>query len=107
MDETAKQVLTFLGTAGGIAFLTLIGKGISKIFSGAASRERVKTTSLVKRTAEAEAKADKAKIKQDEAEAETDAERKLRLKAEYHVALLQHQVILLGATPVKNTKDQE
>lgn len=100
MDETAKQVLTFLGTAGGVAFLTLIGKGIAKFWNGAVSRERVRTTSLVRRTEAAEKKV-------DESQAEAEAERKLRLKAEYHVALLQHQVILLGAKPVKNTQDEE
>ncbi|QFG13643.1 hypothetical protein PBI_SHEPARD_33 [Arthrobacter phage Shepard] len=100
MDETAKQVLTFLGTAGGVAFLSLIGKGVKKLWTGAASRERVRTTSLVRRTEAAEKKT-------DEAQAETEAERKLRLKAEYHVALLQHQVILLGAKPVKNDQDEE
>lgn len=100
MDETAKQILTFLGTAGGSAFLVLIGKGLTKVWTGAASRERVRTTSLVTRTETAEKKT-------DEAQAETEAERKLRLKAEYHVSLLQRQVILLGGNPVKNTQDQE
>jgi hypothetical protein len=100
MDETAKQVLTFLGTAGGIAFLSLIGKGIQKLFNGAVSRERVKTTSLVNRTEAAEKKT-------DEAQAETEVERKLRLKAEYHVALLERQVISLGGEPVKNPRDKE
>jgi hypothetical protein len=100
MDETAKQVLTFLGTAGGSAFLLLIGKGIAKIWTGAASRERVRTTSLMTRTETAE-------TKKDEAEADAEAERKLRLKAEYHVALLQRQIILLGGDPVKNTLDKQ
>jgi hypothetical protein len=100
MDETAKQVLTFLGTAGGSAFLVLIGKGLAKLWTGAASRERVKTTSLVTRTENAEKK-------QEEAEGESELERKLRIKAEYHVALLQRQVILLGGDPVKNIKDEE
>jgi hypothetical protein len=100
MDETAKQILTFAGTAGGIAFLSLIGKGIAKLFSGAVARERVKTTSLVNRTEAAEQK-------RDEAQEETEVERKLRLKAEYHVSLLQRQVILLGDTPVKNIQDEE
>lgn len=100
MDETWKQVLTFLGTAGGVAFLTLFGNGIKKLWTGAATRERVRTTSLVRRTAAAEKKT-------DEAQAEMEQERKLRLKAEYHVARLQHQVILLGSTPVKNTLDDE
>lgn len=98
MDETVKQVFTFLGTAGGAAFLVLIGKGVAKIWTGAAQRERVKTTSLVTRTETAEQK-------KDVAEAETEQERKLRLKAEYHVSLLQRQIILLGASPVKNDHD--
>ena len=100
MDETAKQILTFLGTAGGSAFLVLIGKGLVKLWTGAASRERIRTTSLVTRTETAEKK-------QEEAENESEQERKLRIKAEYHVALLQRQVILLGGDPVKNIKDEE
>lgn len=100
MDETAKQILTFLGSAGGGAFLVLIGKGIAKMWTGAASRERVRTTSLVTRTETAEKK-------QEEAETESEKERKLRIKAEYHVALLQRQVVLLGSEPVKNIRDEE
>lgn len=78
MDETAKQVLTFLGTAGGSAFLLLIGKGIAKLFTGAAQRERVKTTSLVRRTETAEQKRYEADIK--------------RREAEEHVAILKSQI---------------
>jgi hypothetical protein len=100
MDETVKQVFTFLGTAGGAAFLVLIGNGVSKLWTGVAQRERVKTTSLVTRTETAEEK-------QAEAEAESEKERKLRIKAEYHVALLERQVIQLGGKPVKNDKDEE
>lgn len=100
MDETWKQVLQFLGTAGGVAFLGLLGKGVKKLWSGAAFRERVRTTSLVRRTETAEKKT-------DEAQAETEVERKLRIKAEYHVALLERQVVSLGGEPVKNPKDQE
>lgn len=98
MDETVKQVFTFLGTAGGAAFLVLIGKGVAKIWTGAAQRERVKTTSLVTRTETAEKK-------KDDAEAESEVERKLRIKAEYHVSLLQRQIVLLGESPVKNDHD--
>lgn len=100
MDETTKQVFTFLGTAGGAAFLALVGSAIKKLWSGAASRERVRTTSLVRRTEVAE-------TKKEEAEAEFEEERKLRLKAEFHVALLEKQVVHLGGEPVKNPKDQE
>lgn len=100
MDETWKQVLQFLGTAGGVAFLGLLGKGAKKLWSGAAFRERVRTTSLVRRTEAAEKK-------QEEAEADFEKERKLRIKAEYHVALLESQVASLGGQPVKNPKDQE
>lgn len=98
--EMWKQVLTFLGTAGGVAFIALIGNGVKKLWTGVATRERVKTTSLVRRTEAAEKK-------MDEAQEEMEQERKLRLKAEYHVARLQHQVILLGSTPVKNNLDDE
>jgi hypothetical protein len=98
MDETVKQVFTFLGTAGGAAFLVLIGKGIAKIWTGTAQRERVKTTSLVTRTESAEKK-------KDDAEAETEKEIKLRRKAEHHVALLQRQIVLLGAKPTDNDYD--
>jgi hypothetical protein len=66
--------------------------------TGAAQRERVKTTSLVTRTESAEKK-------KDEAEAETEEEIKLRRKAEHHVALLQRQIILLGGKPVDNDYD--
>lgn len=98
MDETVKQVFTFLGTAGGAAFLVLIGNGISKLWTGTEQRERVKTTSLVTRTATAEKK-------KDDAEAETEEEIRLRRKAEHHVALLQRQIILLGGKPVSNDYD--
>jgi hypothetical protein len=100
MDETWKQILTFAGTVGGVAFMTLIGNGVKKLWTGAASRERIRTTSLVRRTDTAEKKMEKA---QDEME----AERELRLKAEYHVSLLQRQVISLGGKPVKNDHDEE
>ena len=100
MDETTKQVFTFLGSVGGVAFITLIGNAIKKIWTGAASRERVRTTSLVRRTEAAEKK-------QEESDAEFEKERKLRIKAEYHVALLEKQVVHLGGTPVKNPKDEE
>ncbi|ALY09007.1 hypothetical protein GORDON_32 [Arthrobacter phage Gordon] len=100
MDETTKQLFTFLGTAGGVAFLTMIANAVKKLYNGAASRERVKTTSLVRRTEVAEAK-------KDEAEAEAEVERKLRIKAEYHVALLEQQVVRLGGIPVLNPKDTE
>ena len=100
MDDTWKQILQFLGTAGGVVFLTMVGKGVKKLWSGAALRERAQTTSLVRRTEAAEQKT-------DEAQAETDVERKLRIKAEYHVALLERQVISLGGEPIKNPRDQE
>jgi hypothetical protein len=100
VDETAKQVLTFLGTAGGVAFLGLIGNGFKKLWNGAVVRERVRTTNLVKRTENAEKKT-------EEAQDEMETERKLRLKAEYHVSLLQRQVNLMGGTPVKNSQDEE
>ena len=100
MDDTWKQILQFLGTAGGVVFLTMVGKAGKKLWSGAAFRERVKTTSLVRRTEAAEKKT-------DEAQAEMEAERKLRLKAEFHVSLLERQVVSLGGSPVKNPKDQE
>ncbi len=100
MDETWKQILTFAGTAGGVAFLTLIGSGFKKIWNGAVSRERVRTTSLVRRTETAEKKT-------DEAQTEMETERKLRLKAEFHVSLLERQVVSLGGEPIKNPKDQE
>jgi len=100
LDETTKQVFTFLGSVGGVAFITLIGNAIKKIWTGAASRERVRTTSLVRRTEAAEKK-------QEESDAEFEKERKLRIKAEYHVALLEKQVVHLGGTPVKNPKDEE
>ncbi|WGH21723.1 hypothetical protein SEA_INKED_34 [Arthrobacter phage Inked] len=100
MDETWKQILQFLGTAGGVAFLAMVGKGAKKIWSGAAFRERVKTTNLVRRTEAAEKKT-------DEAQAEMEAERKLRLKAEFHVSVLERQVVSLGGSPLKNPKDQE
>lgn len=100
MDENWKQVLTFLGSVGGVAFISLIGNGIKKLVTGAASRERVRTTSLVRRTEAAEKRT-------DEAQAESESERKLRIKAEYHVSLLERQVVSLGGEPVKNPKDQE
>lgn len=107
MDDTWKQVLQFLGTAGGVAFLGLIGKAAKKLWSGAAFRERVRTTSLVRRTEAAEKKADEAETEADNERNLRLDERNLRIKAEYHVALLQRQVISLGGEPVKNTKDQE
>lgn len=100
MDETWKQILTFLGTAGGVAFLGLLGNGAKKIWNGTVTRERVRTTSLVRRTEVAEKKT-------DEAQEEMEVERKLRLKAEFHVSLLERQVVALGGTPVKNPKDEE
>lgn len=107
MDETWKQILQFLGTAGGVAFLGLIGKAAKKLWTGAAFRERVRTTSLVRRTEAAEKRADDAQTETETERGKVEKERKLRMKAEYHVALLERQVISLGGEPVKNPRDQE
>lgn len=98
--ETTKQVFTFLGSVGGVAFITLVGNAVKKIWTGAASRERVRTTSLVRRTEKAEKDSEGYKD-------EMETERNLRLKAEFHVAILERQVVSLGGTPLKNPKDEE
>ncbi|QED11536.1 hypothetical protein PP914_gp046 [Arthrobacter phage Qui] len=105
MDETAKTLLTFAGTAGGSAFLMLLVKGIGKWLSGAAHREQVKNTSLAKQRADAIAeriaaekdrdeKVDKLEIERDQADAK-------RREAEEHVSILKRQVRELGATPLE------
>jgi hypothetical protein len=97
MDKTMEAILTFAGTAGGSAFLLYLFKGAGKWLSGAAHREQVKNTSLATQRA-------KAIQERDDAEAERDAADVRRREAEEHVAMLQRQVILLGAEPVERNK---
>jgi hypothetical protein len=94
MDETAKTVLTFLGTTGGSAFLLLVAKAIGKWITGAAHREQVRNSSLATR-------AEAAEKKRDEADGERDAADIKRREAEEHVAMLKSQIRELGAVPVE------
>lgn len=92
--ETAKLLFTALGAgSGGAALLALIN-GLFKWLSGAARREQIRNTTL----SEQRSKAIKEK---DDAEVELEAEIIKRREAEEHVAILQRQIILLGATPQK------
>lgn len=94
MDKILEALLTFASTAGGGAFLLYLFKGGGKWLSGAAHREQVKNTSLAQQRT-------KAIAERDAAEAERDQADKKRRDAEEHVAMLQRQVILLGAEPVE------
>ena len=100
MDSTQQFIIALLGAVGASGFIGTFGKGIYSWWTGRAGRERAKNTSYL-------AQAQKEIERREDAEAETEAEIKLRRKAEYHVALLERQVILLGAEPVKNPKDKE
>lgn len=92
MDETAKTLVTILGTAGGSAFVVAIVNGLSKWLSGTAHREQVKNTSLATQRAKA--------IKdRDDAEKERDIADDKRREAEEHVAMLKNQLRELGETP--------
>lgn len=99
MDETAKTLLTFLGTTGGSAFLLLVAKAVSKWATGAAHREQVKNTSLITR-------ADNAETKRDEAEKERDEADIKRREAEEHVAMLKSQIRGLNATPIERPESK-
>lgn len=94
MDEAAKTLVTILGTAGGSAFVTLLVKGLIKVFTGAAHREQVRNTSLAKQRTDA--------IRErDEAEAERDLADTKRREAEEHVAMLKNQIRELGKIPIE------
>jgi hypothetical protein len=87
MDENLKLLVTIIGAGGGATFLTSVINGFGKMRSGAAQRERVKNTSLTNKAAKFERERDQADIK--------------RREAEEHVAILQRQLILLGAEPLE------
>lgn len=92
MDKTMEALLTFAGTAGGAAFLTLIFKGAAKWLSGAAHREQVRNTSLATQRA-------KAIKERDDAELERDTADERRREAEEHVSILKRQIRELGEEP--------
>lgn len=94
MDETAKLIVAILGAGGGGATITLLIKGIGKWITGAAHREQVKNTSLAAQRTKAIEERDKSDKERDEADDK-------RREAEEHVAMLQRQIILLGAEPVE------
>lgn len=94
MDETAKMIVAIVGSLGGGATITLLFKGIGKWVTGAAHREQVKNTSLAAQRTAAIAERDKSDKERDDADDK-------RREAEEHVAMLQRQVILLGAVPVE------
>ena len=92
MDEALKTLLTILGTAGGSAFVLSLTSGVGKWLSGAANREQVKNTSLVKRVIEADEKRAKTEVERDLADDE-------RREAEEHVSILKRQIRELGLVP--------
>ena len=94
MDSTQQFIIALLGAVGASTFLGTFGKGIFTMITRRATRERAKNTSYL-------AQAQREIERREAAEQETEDERKLRLQAEYHVALLQRQVILLGHEPVE------
>lgn len=87
-----EAILTFAGTAGGAAFLTLIVKGGIGWLTGAAHREQVRNTSLATQRA-------KAIKERDDAEAERDSADEKRREAEEHVSILKRQIRELGEEP--------
>jgi len=99
VDETARMVVTVLGTGGGTTLLIAFAKGFGKWRSGEAHREQVRNTS-------AEALRVKAIADREKSDKERDRADDLRREAEEHVAMLQRQIILLGATPVKRETEQ-
>lgn len=94
MDENLKLLLTVIGAGGGTAFLTMMFKGIAKMVTGVAQREQARNTSLAKQRSDAI-------TERDQANKERDVADDRRREAEEHVAMLQRQIILLGADPVK------
>lgn len=98
MDSTQQFIIALLGAIGAGGFLGTFGKGFVSWVSGRASRERSKNTSYLQQ-------AQNEIERREAAEAETETERKLRHKAENHVARLQRQVILLGGEPIVNDLD--
>lgn len=87
-----EAILTFAGTAGGAAFLTLIVKGAAGWLSGAAHREQVRNTNLATQRA-------KAIKERDDAETERDSADERRREAEEHVSILKRQIRELGDIP--------
>ena len=100
MDSTQQFIIALLGAIGASGFLATAAKGIFTMVTRRAVRERAKNTSYL-------AQAQREIERREDAEAETEAEIKLRRKAENHVAILQHQIILLGAIPKPNNLDQK
>lgn len=105
MDDTVQMVVTLLGAGGVTTVITLLVNAAGKMRSGAVHRERIRNTNLITQRAKAIEEREKAEQKRDEAEAEKDAEAKLRREAEEHVAILQRQIILLGAVPLERKKE--
>lgn len=98
MDSTQQFTIALLTAVGASGFLATFGKGVLSTINRRAVRERAKNTSYL-------AQAQKEIERREDAEAEMEAEIKRRRRAEHHVALLQYQLILLGAEPVKNDQD--
>lgn len=102
------QAIALLITAiGGSTALTVIINGIAKMASGASHRERVRNTTIVSQRTKAIEERALAEKKRDDAEAELDTETRKRREAEEHIAILQRQLILLGAEPYKRIEIKE
>lgn len=99
MDETAKTLVTIVGSAGGSAFLVALLKGISKWLSGAAHREQVRNTSLAKQRTDAISDRENAEKERDEADDK-------RREAEEHVSILKRQIRELGAIPLERPEKE-
>jgi len=100
LDSTQQFIIALLGAIGASGFLATFGKGVISWWTGRASRERARNTSYLQQAmSEIE--------RRESAEAETEVEIKLRRKAERHVALLENQIIRLGAVPVENDLDKK
>jgi hypothetical protein len=93
MDENLKLLATIIGAGGAGTFLTMMFKGIGKLWSGAAQREQARNTSLVTQRTDAIAE-------RIAAEKERDIADDRRREAEENIAKLERQLILEGLVPI-------
>ena len=92
----AQDIVTLMVSGGGGAALLALIQGLFKWVTGAASRERIRNTSLISQRNEAIKEREKAEDDRDEADTK-------RREAEEHVSMLKRQLIEAGLDPVERT----
>lgn len=96
-----------VGAGGGGAVMLALVKGIIDWLSGSASRERDRDSGLAAQRTLAVERAEKAEARADRAFEKRDAEAEKRRQSEEHLAVLQHQLRVLGITPKERPEQDE